>query len=422
MNNTALSNKYNYLILGLFSISPFFGYLLRTSLNFSVSYVLVFFCILAIPLVYLNRLKLTLPVYVKLLGLFLIYTFLSDIFIVNRVIDVKYIYSNLLLGSVLIFIIIENTPVTKRFFDLIFKINHVILFIAFVVIIIQQFYDRTFFVDQAFLKSVLKETYSDTRLSAIYSWCGNVNAIGLCFFPILGLTIAHHLKNNYRGVVYLYLIGAVVAFFSKSRYIMLNYLFLLALIPVYRGINTGALFRYALILLVSTLTLYYGSKIAGLKTDKIINERILEKSSGGMMSGSAGTRLLAFKIFNKLYFKHPVWGKGYFHTSLKGVPEDYELVRALRGRSSQIHVGYLSLFYYYGLAGGIIYLLFLFYITRTTYRGARITGQWGPFFAIIQFLLTNLTSVVFDLFIMGIVIAMFYHKYYLQNPDQSTES
>jgi hypothetical protein len=93
------------------------------------------------------------------------------------------------------------------------------------------------------------------------------------------------------------------------------------------------------------------------------------------------------------------------------------LLHALRGRSSQIHVGYLSLLYYYGLIGGLIYLAFLFSIAKETLRVAKRTFHWGPFFAILQFILTNLTGVVFDLFMMGMVMAIFYHKYYSQTEE-----
>lgn len=413
IKNASISNLFNCLIIGLFSVGPFVAWLLSHSIKSGFSYIMVFFCVIALFLLLADRFYIRMPTYIILLLCFLIYTIFSDILIVHFPVDVKYFYSNLLLGSVLIFIIIENTTISKEFFSAIFTINHIILFIAFVVILIQQFSDRTFFVDPKFLQGVLSESYSETRLSSIYSWLGNVNAIGLCFFPILAVTIAHHLKNNYKGIFYLFFIGAVVAFFSKSRFNMLNYMALFLLIPIYRGWHLGTFFKYTFLLAAGVFALYHASKAVGLNTDKIVNERILEKDKGGLRTGSAGTRILAFKIFNRLYFEHPIFGKGYFHRS-DNKNKDYELLHALRGRSSQIHVGYLSLFYYYGLFGGLIYLLFLWALSRETYKSARMTKQWGPFFAILQFVLTNLTGVVFDLFIMGMVMAVFYYRYYSQ--------
>ena len=70
-----------------------------------------------------------------------------------------------------------------------------------------------------------------------------------------------------------------------------------------------------------------------------------------MKEKSAGTRILAVYMFLEFFPENPIFGTG-------GVMKA-DLVRAIRGRSSQIHVGILSLFYYYGLVGGFIYLFFL---------------------------------------------------------------
>ena len=412
--NTPLSNLFYPVIISLFAIGPFIGFFTRSMLDFEYNNVMVVLCILPLPFIYLNSFNLKIPLYLKVMILFMCYTVISDIFIAEKTIDVKYFYSNLVIGSVFILIIIENTFVTEKFFKILFIINHIVLFIAFVVIIIQQFVNILFFVDPTCYQYLLSETYSDTRLPSIYTWVGWISSLGLGFFPILALTISHHLKNNYKGIFYLFLMGAIVAFLSKSRYIYVNYLTLFIMIPIYWGLNWGSFFKYLTIFIIFISALYFGSKVIGLDTDKIINERVLEKNKGGMLAGDAGTRIFAFKVFNKLYFKNPIVGKGYLHSFSAG-SKDYELVRTLQGRSSQIHVGYLSLFYYYGLIGGLIFLAFLFFITRETFISAKMTIYWGPFFAILQFLLTNLTGVRFDVFIMGIVIAMVYHKYYTQN-------
>jgi hypothetical protein len=413
--NTSLSNLLSYVIICLFALGPFIGYITRTVLNSEYEYVMVILCILPVPLIFLNDLSFRVPLYLKFLILFAIYTVISDIFIADKTIDIKYFYSNIFIGSVLICIIIENTFISEKFFKFLFIINHIVLFIAFAVSIIQQFGNRLFFVDPVCYAYLSAESYSDTRIPSIYTWVGWIASLGLCFFPILGLTIAHHLKNNYKGLFYLFFIGAVVAFFSKSRYIYVNFMLLFLLIPVYRGLNIGSFFRYVTIFVFFLFSMYYGSKMIGMDTDKIINERILEKNKGGMLKGDAGTRIFAFKVFNKLYFKNPIFGKGFLHAFGPGRSKDYELVRTLMGRSSQIHVGYLSLFYYYGLVGGLIFLLFLYAITRETYIGAKATLQWGPFFAILQYLLVNLTGVILNLFVMGIIISLVYHRYYTQS-------
>ncbi len=413
--NIALSTLYNYGIILLFVFAPFIGFITRTVFDFYFNYGMVMLCCISFYLMFMNKPEFKIPPYVIVFIIYVLYTVLSDMFIVNKRIDIKYFYSNFLIGSILVLIIIENTKISKKFFDLLFIINHIVLFIAFVVIIIQQFGDRLFFVNPDFHQLLSERSYSNARLPSIYSWIGSTSALGLCFFPVLGLQISHHLKNNYKGVFLMYLVGMVVAFISKSRFIMLNYMLLFILIPIYKGISFKIVLRYIMIFILFLFVSYHVSKLVGLDTDKIINERILEKHRGGILAGSASTRLLAFELFNKLYFKNPIFGKGYLYSTWREGNRDMELIRLLRGRSSHIHVGYLSLFYYYGLTGGIIFLFFLFFITKETYTGARLTFYWGPFFAILQYLATNLTGTHLNIFIMGIVIALVYHKYYTQH-------
>jgi len=413
--NIPLSTLYNYGIILSFVLAPFIGFVTRTVFDFYFNYGMIMLCCVSFYFMFMNKSKFKIPPYIIVFIIFVFYTVLSDIVIVNRKIDIKYFYTNYLIGSVLILIIVENTKISKKFFDILFIVNHIILFIALVVIIIQQFGDRLFFVNPEFHQILAERSYSNTRLPSIYSWIGSTSALGLCFFPILGLHISHHLKNNYKGVFLMYLIGIVVAFVSKSRFIMLNYVLLLILIPIYKGFSLKLVVQYIMIFILFLFVSYHSSKLIGLDTDRIINERILEKDKGGILSGTASTRLLAFNIFNRLYFKTPIFGKGRFHGVGEEGIRDTELIRILRRRSSHIHVGYLSLFYYYGLIGGIIYLIFLFFITKETYIGAKITSYWGPFLAILQFLFTNLTGTVLNLFIMGIVISLVYHKYYTQD-------
>jgi hypothetical protein len=204
-----------------------------------------------------------------------------------------------------------------------------------------------------------------------------------------------------------------VAFVSKSRFIMVNYFFLFLLIPIYKGFNLGVFVKYTLIVSVFSVALYFGSKSVGFDVDRIVQERILEKKSGGMIKGNVGTRILAVKIFKDLFPKNPVFGKGKLHSFSKAGSRDFELLNALRGRSSQIHVGYLSLFYYYGILGGVIFLFSMFFLFRYTYRTGLLKNCWGPLFGVSQFLLTNITGVVLYLFIMGIMMSLIYNRYYL---------
>jgi len=94
-----------------------------------------------------------------------------------------------------------------------------------------------------------------------------------------------------------------------------------------------------------------------------------------------------------------------------GRSQDYDLVRALQGRSSQIHVGYLSLLYYYGIFGGLLYLFFLYRMTLNIYRHSKRADMMGIFYGILGFLLMNLTEVSFDLLTPGILMLLGFNKY-----------
>jgi hypothetical protein len=422
LRNISIPTVYNYFIFFLFSIAPFAAYFTQKYLDLDFNSFMILLCFISVFFIFIDKINFKFPAYFLILLLFVFYTIFSDIYIVGRDFNLKYIWSNHLIGTVLIFLIIENSTLSEKFFNVLFVTNTVILIIAFIVIIIQQFYDPYFFVDSYFYSRQDSLTFSELRLPSIYTWGGSLSSLGLCFVPILGLTIAHYFRNNYNGIIYFFVIGGIVSFLSRYRFIMLNFLLLFLLIPIYRKFQFKRVLLYTIITIVISMGAYYVSKTAGLEIDRLIQERIFEKNRGGVLAGTAGTRIFAFKVFNTLFYQSPIIGKGKFHSSGSDV-RDTELINALHGRSSQIHVGYLSLFYYYGIIGGTIYLLFLLLLTRELFLGARKTSQWGPFFSLLLFITTNLTAVILDMFYLGIIISLLFHKYYMQNlPEESIET
>lgn len=93
-------------------------------------------------------------------------------------------------------------------------------------------------------------------------------------------------------------------------------------------------------------SIYFLNKI-GVDTNEIIEKRILEKQRVGIENKSVGTKILAFQLFAELFPANPVFGVGSQITD--------ELEDKLAGRSSQLHVGYLSLLYYKGLVDGCLF-------------------------------------------------------------------
>ena len=231
-----------------------------------------------------------------------------------------------------------------------------------------------------------------------------------CFFPVLAIVIAHKLKNNQKYVWVFFLIGAIVAFLSKSRFILLNFAVLFAIIPFYRKVDLKTMVRFILTIIVSIALLLVVAKQLNLKVNEIVEKRLLESDQGGMTHGAAGTRILAFEIFGKLFSENAVFGKGKLHDF--GNSKDYDLMRALQGRSSQIHVGFLSLLYYYGIVGGGLFLLFIGYSIYDMTSSAKIHHYWGPLFGFVQLVLTNMTSVILHVYLMGYILCFIFDRYY----------
>ena len=415
----SIANKSGLFIILIFTVAPLWGYLSERFTGRIFDFTATLFCYLAFYLIFYEKINLKFPKYLVFYAVFVFYSIISDKFIANKPVNLYYFINNSFIGGVLVMIIIEHISISDSFYKIVFNTSLILLIIAFIVIVIQQFISTDFLIKPDYQLLLSQLPFQEKRLPSIYSWIGSLAIIGLSFFPILGCIIEKYMRDNKKVIVFmLFLIGAIVAFLNKSRFIMLNYLILFLLIPIYEGINFKVVTKYFLIISFSVIALFFVSKSVGFNVDKIIKERILEENTGGMMKGNVGTRILAFKIFGELFPEHPILGKGEIHSFSEFGSKDIELVNALQGRSSQIHVGYLSLFYYYGLIGGIIYLLFLYFLTRKLYRDSKITKHWGPFLGWIMFIATNLTEVTLFIFIMGIVISLFFNQYYLQKAEK----
>ncbi len=409
------TNTINLNILFIFVIAPLVGFVSQKYLGKGFNTVVIppLFVGAALLLIFRKYLSYSGPL-IFLTG-FLIYTMVSDAVLANKEYTMSYFIQNSIFGSVLAIFIIENTKYSDRYIKNAYILSAIILFIAFVVSLIQEFVDINFFLNPEDIKLMKFLPPWETRLSSIYSWIDTI-AIGHCFFPVLAIVIGQQLKQKGKYIWIFYLIGAIVAFLSKSRFIMINLLILMILIPIYRKINFASFMKYLVIILIIVGGFVMVANQLKVPIGDIVEKRILESDKGGMVNGSAGTRLLAFEIFGKFFSENAVFGKGKLHDFV-GKGKDFELVRALEGRSSQIHVGYLSLFYYYGLIGGLIFLGFLISMTSFLVKSAKIHHYWGPLFGFVQIILSNFTLVTLNVFFMGYILCFMFDRYYLQRQE-----
>ena len=334
-----------------------------------------------------------------------------------------YLFSNPLIGGFNMMFIIENLTIPKMKYDKVIRFSKYILVIAFVVILYQQAVDPLFFVRSDGFDEFSEISSDSNRLPSIYSSLGSI-AIGFCFIPVF-LLVVEVREKHYRNVIIWIIIGLTVAFLSKARWIMLNSFLVFILVFIINKGRFSRQLKYIFLVPFIMIASYFFLNLVGIDASAIVKNRILESDKQNLSQSSAGTRILAFEAFNRLYWNKPFLGSGNIKYGMGGTgQQEYELRSFLRGRSSQIHVGYLSLFYMYGLVGGTLFLSFLFLLLKKLYKNARQTHIWAPFLGFIGLALANWTLVAFSVFEMGLLIVFYADQYYSQhlkfNEDKSS--
>jgi len=350
--------------------------------------------------------KIKFPRYIFFYLLFVIYTFFSAFVLLGREFKLIYLFSNHLIGALNMMIIIENLTFDKKYFIKTLKINRVMIPIAILVILVQQMVDTTFFViPEVFESSVMDaDNIYESRLPSIYSWATDL-AKGLGFVPVFIIFIEYLYKREKKLFIWI-VFGLIYAFLTKARWIMLNTLLVFGILIIHSRNKLGQFFKLAVLIPILVIITLSVLDSIGIESERIIEGRVESKT--------ANSRIIAFAAFNRFFWANPMLGKGDIKYGMGGTgKQDYELRKFLRGRSSQIHVGYLSLLYMYGILGTFFFLTFLILLMKRLYRDAKITNMWGPFLGIMGFVLANFTLVHFHLFEMGLIYALVVNKYYL---------
>lgn len=414
--------KFNRTIIGLVSIGPFIAYFFYVYLSamdfFKVIQLLCFVGAFLIFLYRSDKNKIVFPAYLLFYLFFIFYEFYSAFIQLDREFKLIYLFSNRLVGGFLIMFIIENIQIPEGYFKRIFNVSKILLVLAIAVILIQQIVNPNFFLRTDLVNQMHLTTGSEDRLLSIYSWLGLLS-IGFSFVPIFFLVVEDSEKRNKRGTMLWILAGLMFALLCKSRWVMVYSSLVFVIYYLNHKRNILKKLRFFAILPVVLLVGYVSLDTAGVEIDEIIQNRVLEKNKGGLTKGSASTRLLAFEAFDRFFWENPIFGVGNIKYGMGGTGrQDYKLERFLAGKSSQIHVGYLSLFYMYGIIGGLIFLVFLFLLLSKLYRDAKLTGRWATFLGLLGFGLANFTLVEFSVFEMGLIITLAANKYFVQSTQQ----
>jgi hypothetical protein len=411
-------------LLIISTFSPFLAYFTVTLGHVSFPYLLNIFLYISTLLIFLFYYgKVKFPNYLIYYTLFVVYTIISDFGLVEKPFDFKYIYTNQLIGSILMLFFIENGHYEETQVDKYMKYNRLILFLAFLVILIQQSVNHRFLVNSQWVEGyTYSAAESEIRLPSIYSYMDSSLNSGFSFVCILAILLADEIREN-KSVLKLILIftlGGVYCFLTKYRWIMLNFLVLFFLFYIYKNFRSSKFLSFTFSIILAFVLIYYVALSINIPVDKFINERILERTSGGLEHSAAGTRILAANVFVKLFPENPVFGVGQRLWDY-GSTGDQSLSTALHGRSSQMHVGYLTLLYNYGIAGAIPFILFLIALTRKLYKDSKLHNNWGIFLGFLGFVISNLTLVNFNLLFSGIIILLVYNNYLLQKTNYESK-
>ncbi|MBN1414603.1 MAG: O-antigen ligase family protein [Bacteroidales bacterium] len=297
-------------------------------------------------------------------------------------------------------LLIENFEIQKqKTIDHLYLIFKITIVVAFLFSCIQLFYDPFFFTPETIQERYFNRISYNIRLSSIFGWIGR-NETGMSFLPLLSLVICDSIIRKDKWLYLWIILGGLVAFSSNSRWIQLNFLIICSLLIVYRKVSLAMY----LIILGSAIVIFVTILYLG-------GTNIIEYIQLRLLANTAESRYLAFDMFARFFKENPMFGTGIHVTN--------ELRLALLGRSSQIHIGYLSHLYEFGIVGSVILFSFWFSVIRKFYFSARRTNFYGIFFAFLSFLLANLTLVSYSFFSYGIFMAFLLDKYYSEGDTKN---
>lgn len=411
-----LAYKFNRFIITIFAIAPFVAYLVLELFDIDFSTIMQLLSYIGVLLLLVfrnNKNPIKFPKYLFFYLLFTFYVFYSDLIRLDREFLVMHFFKNKLIGGFNMMFIIANLRIEKKYFEFLIKVCKYVLVIAGIVILMQQLVDPNFFLRTDWVDLGAAINSNEDRLLSIYSWIGLLT-VGFGFVPIFILIIEDLDKRKKKILIWIVL-GISFAILTKARWILLNTIFVFVILFINHKNKAKQFLKYIFIIPFTLVASYFALNSFGVDMESIVKDRILESNKKNINQTTAGTRILAFQAFGKFYMDNPIFGTGNISYGMGGIgKQDYKLRSFLKGRSSQIHVGYLSLLYLYGLIGGILFLGFLYFLLRKLYNNAKITGIWAPFLGILGLAIANLTLVTFSIYEMGFIIVLVADKYYNQ--------
>lgn len=398
-----MKKKRIYFLYGL-ALFPFLGILTETLIKTNVQYVWgILSLVLALSIIISEKGKVKVPLYLRFFFFFLLYTMIRN-YIFSDLFSFVGLFKNKYLLFFSFSFLIENTHFNRKFIINYKKMLWIVLIFAFITTFIQIF-------NKSFMINFSSEHYAKFasgelgRYPSVFSWVGGRYYLNMTTLSIGAIFFSHYYKQkNFISLYFTLFMVAFIVFLGQMRWGMVGFLILLQLYFLYTSKKNKlhSTFKTITITIIFIVTLIQILPFFEVPADKIINERILQTGKS-FEENTAYTRLFAFKTFAKFFPDNPIFGRG---STL-----DDRVMGFIAGRSSQIHVGYLQLFYFFGIVGGILYLLFLYNLLKINYRLAKKIEDWTSFIIILIFAWSLLTLVNLGPVDAGFFSAIIIRKY-----------
>lgn len=360
---------------------------------------LAMFMVLSNALLQKHRLRI--PTYIVVYFILQIYLAFQQTALanVNLLTGVNAFYKDNDFAFLLFMIVVENSYISPKTYNNMQKGIFFILIAAVFVTLIQVTVNRMFFMPSSVEAEVFQSSWMNYRFPSLFYWVGGRTALVLVLPGLLALSFD---VEHYRSAFWHYaaiLAALVTVLFEKTRLTMVAYMVTLYMYYVKRrGFSIRSMAQYGITIVLLLFIAINAGQMADMDMNSYLENRI--------KSESATTRLLAFKLFAKYYGDSPVFGIGNWNQISNETRRDFQ------GRTKRIHVGWLSLFYYWGLVGGVIFITFNVYMFRRFMRIARTTGKLGPLFVWLCLLISNFTHVVLSPYSMATLLALVFARYY----------
>jgi hypothetical protein len=310
----------------------------------------------------------------------------------------KFLFTNMHLYNVLLLFLIYNMRYSDKF------IKYSLLFIQlyFVILIagqmLQFFINPDLFVPDFWSPDFVTDpTIYEIRRPSVFALVSD-HEIGISILALFALYFGYSINVKKMPWIWL-LLGVLYAILTNTRYIMAG--MVLVLFQFYFGVSTTSKrLKYFITLFIAIIIGYYLIvNVFGYKFETFYKERLFAEQDITKTS-----RYFAVEIFAEHFPKHPWFGTGVNLTP--------EIAKEIKGRSSQIHIGYLAHLVSYGIFGSLLLFGFWFSVLRSFYKRARITKFYGSFFAFLMLIWANVTLVSYEIFYIGIIYAFIFDKYY----------